>query len=490
MTELCFLFGSVRAERACDVAAFLAELPHLCRGSLTECDVGVRSSGDMCACVARIRGTVPEAVQARLRYWAWRIGGSSCTSAAGAPPGQDPDSARAIFRCCDLVLQHVAPGRMASSTHRLLVGIGVIDPDLHPETLSLRVSLGPDGGGLSFDRRRLALFIPSPLSPPLGDEVALYLHHPDRPALRGEAAVTALRAAGDEGPGSPAGFVAGLIAPAGPVVEALEACAGPLSAANRRTAPRYTVRARARVNVCAAGESLESPSATVARLTYARPTDFADDYVENLSQGGAFVRTTEHLPPGTHVRIDVELPGGTTVAAPGVVAYRTPRGVGVRFKLDEAGEAAIADALVHVTSRRRRALIVDDDVLARRMLGDALASHGFEVFAAADGSDGLRVLTEELLGLDLLLTDLRMPGLDGENLLNLVRGPGGEKDLAVVVVSGNVDASVRQRLLAAGADAVLPKGDGIDAVADAAVEVVLRREGEDSAPAGRIVRSA
>ena len=51
---------------------------------------------------------------------------------------------------------------------------------------------------------------------------------------------------------------------------------------NSRIAPRYTVNAPVKV------QAEEGPT---ARLEYANPEEFADDYVENLSQGGAFVRT-------------------------------------------------------------------------------------------------------------------------------------------------------------------------------------------------------
>jgi uncharacterized protein (TIGR02266 family) len=302
--------------------------------------------------------------------------------------------------------------------------------------------------------------------------------------------VTATRAAGEVGPGSPAGFVLGLAALDESLTEALDAHAGPLSSADRRRAPRYTVRARAKVSPRADASAGADAPARIARLTYSTLADFAEDYVENLSQGGAFVRTDDRLPAGTQVQLDLELPGGEVVTAPAVVVYGNDRGVGVRFELDDAGEATIGDALMHVTARRRRALVVDDDLLGRRMLGDALAERGFEVFAAADATDGLRSLIEQLLGLDLLVTDLRMPGLDGEQLLKVVRGPGGERDLAVVVVSGDVDAAVEQRLLAAGADAVLAKGQGGVAIADAAEKAVLRKRRPSAKPAPGLARSA
>lgn len=116
-------------------------------------------------------------------------------------------------------------------------------------------------------------------------------------------------------------------------------------------------------------------------------------------------------------------------------------------------------------ARARRALIVDDDALARRFLEDLLGVHGFAVRSAADGLAGLRALAEEVLELDVVVTDVLMPGLDGEQLIQRIRVAGGEQDLGIVVVTaGPADA---HRLRAMGADAVVAKADGIDAIVDA-----------------------
>jgi CheY-like chemotaxis protein len=471
MSQITFLFGDLGGERAQGVAAFASELPHLCRGTLAGCDLGIRPGG-LLVCSARFRSQVPEAVRVRLSFWAWHCGGSRWT----CPSAGDEDGITSPVAGCDPMLAGVGPSLLRCAVSSLLGRIEGAGGALGEARLVLSLALGtPEAAGLAFDRRRLALFVPSPHPLPLGDDVVLRLQLPDGEWMAAEGIVTAARAAAEDGPGSPAGFVLGLEMPEARVAEALDAQAG-LHSTNRRRAPRYTVRARAAVSMTADVE----PSG-VARLSYATPVDFAEDYVENLSQSGAFVRTTEPLLPETRVHLRLELPGGAEVAAPGVVVHRNDRGVGVRFDLDARGEAAVAHALMQVTARRRRALVVDDDLLARRMLGDALAERGFEVFAAADGVDGLRTLTDLLLGLDLLVTDLRMPGLDGEQLLRIVRDAGGEQDLAIVVVSGNADAAAEQRLLAAGADAVLAKGEGTAALANAAEGAVLQR----SSGAGR-----
>ena len=117
----------------------------------------------------------------------------------------------------------------------------------------------------------------------------------------------------------------------------------------------------------------------------------------------------------------------------------------------------------------RRALVVDDDRLARRLLGDALAEQGFEVHTAADGAEGMSKLLDLLLRLDLLVLDLCMPQLDGERLVSLIRRAGGEHDLTVVVVSGLLDAQTTARLLAAGANAALSKAAGAGEIVERAI---------------------
>ena len=125
------------------------------------------------------------------------------------------------------------------------------------------------------------------------------------------------------------------------------------------------------------------------------------------------------------------------------------------------------------TSRRPRALLLDDDPTALRLLGAALSSRGFDVRAARDGEAGLELLLDELLELDVLVIDRDLPGRGGESLLRLVREAGGETDLAVVVVTG--DAGAARRLLALGADAVVDRAQGPRAVVDAIVAAAPRR---------------
>jgi CheY-like chemotaxis protein len=97
------------------------------------------------------------------------------------------------------------------------------------------------------------------------------------------------------------------------------------------------------------------------------------------------------------------------------------------------------------------------------------------VLTAADGAAGLQTLSEELLALDLLVTDVRMPGMDGESFVRTIRRAGGEAELAIVVVSGRLEEGLEERLAAAGADAVLDKALGPELIAQAADAALERK---------------
>jgi CheY-like chemotaxis protein len=136
-----------------------------------------------------------------------------------------------------------------------------------------------------------------------------------------------------------------------------------------------------------------------------------------------------------------------------------------------AAAAATPDLAGHAV-RRRRALVVDDDALTRHALTKILRTSGFHVRTADDGLEGLRALVDEVLDLDVVVTDVRMPGIGGEELIRRIREAGGEKDLGIVVVTGA--ALDEARLCALGADAVVGKTAGVDAIV-AAVDLAALR---------------
>ncbi|MEC8990826.1 MAG: response regulator [Candidatus Latescibacterota bacterium] len=85
-----------------------------------------------------------------------------------------------------------------------------------------------------------------------------------------------------------------------------------------------------------------------------------------------------------------------------------------------------------------RALVVDDELEFRKLLKDALPS--FDVLEAADGAEALEMVGEEKL--DLVITDIRMPEMDGFQLLEALRAQ--YPDLPVLATSGYIDEEEAQ----------------------------------------------
>jgi len=82
----------------------------------------------------------------------------------------------------------------------------------------------------------------------------------------------------------------------------------------------------------------------------------------------------------------------------------------------------------------RTILLVDDDVELRDVVGAMPAEPGYTVFPASDGYEALRVLVDR--SVDLLITDIKMPGLSGFELARQARLM--RPNLHVMYLSGQV----------------------------------------------------
>jgi len=466
--ELAAAFDRAVDDRLIAAERFVLTLPELFRGSLQSCDLGYRLASRFFVVVVRVEPTA--AVRGRLEFWAARAGGRFLALSTI----QDRD--RAAFYLyleeCDLKRIGVVPAALPDAVGQLVTEAGASELRKRPAPdvpVLMLDATGPGWEGVNWEPSGGKLFVPGAVTPPVGDELTVSIRLPGiHRQLNARARVASIRGPKEAVPGSPAGFTLVFGSPPQELVGALSKTVSvEVPRPQQRAAPRYPVKAPVKI------APLPPPEPSTARIEYATDQEMAADYLDNLSQGGAFVRTARPQPVGTRLTLEMQLPAGVELKAPATVAFVNASGMGVKFELDEEGQETLAGVIARISARPRRALVVDDDALVRRMLSDGLAERGFEVLSADDGQEGLRIIAEELLALDLLVTDVNMPGMDGEAFIRAIRKAGGEADLAIVAVTGRVDGALEARLESAGADAVLDKELGpalIAQAADAALE--------------------
>jgi two-component system chemotaxis sensor kinase CheA len=105
-----------------------------------------------------------------------------------------------------------------------------------------------------------------------------------------------------------------------------------------------------------------------------------------------------------------------------------------------------------------KVLVVDDQFTVRELQRSILEASGYRVETARDGREALAILAGDET-IELVVTDIQMPELDGLGLLRAIRQDAARSELPVIVVSSQSDADARRRGADAGADAYIVKQD-------------------------------
>ena len=120
-----------------------------------------------------------------------------------------------------------------------------------------------------------------------------------------------------------------------------------------------------------------------------------------------------------------------------------------------------------------RILIAEDDDIVRALLVRALGGDGHDLIETADGTTAFDALNASKGGIDLLLSDVKMPEMDG---IELALATGRyHPDTAIMLTTGHVDQRERAHDLDALVHEVISKPFSVDQITSAIREALVRR---------------
>lgn len=122
----------------------------------------------------------------------------------------------------------------------------------------------------------------------------------------------------------------------------------------------------------------------------------------------------------------------------------------------------------------KKILVVDDLEQNRRLLKDVLEHFGYQVVAAGNGEEGVKVAREELP--ELILMDMNMPVMDGYTALQVLRSDPRTRGLKVAALTAFAPGEDNRNVFAAGADGYIQKPIDIKEL-PAMVEKIMAGEG-------------
>ena len=132
-------------------------------------------------------------------------------------------------------------------------------------------------------------------------------------------------------------------------------------------------------------------------------------------------------------------------------------------------------------AEKRNILVVDDEPQITRVLKTTLSTQGYAIRIASDGDEALQVMKDWMP--DLLITDLRMPHMNGLELCRYVRA---KWSLPIIVLSVKGEEKIKVDALDAGADDYVTKPFSVNELL-ARVRAALRRASAEQQPASEVI---
>ncbi|MDB5615144.1 MAG: response regulator [Devosia sp.] len=210
-------------------------------------------------------------------------------------------------------------------------------------------------------------------------------------------------------------------------------------------------------------------------------TGMSQDVIEKIFEP---FFTTMELGKGTGLGLSTVY--GIVKQTEGYIYPVSVLGIGTTFKIflprhvpvasDLAAKTAIAAPVRDLTGHER-ILLVDDEESVRAFSAQALRATGYEVFEADGGEEALEVLEDQDFKIDLMISDVAMPEMDGPTLLKHVRET--MPHLKVIFVSGYAEESVRRDIEDDQSVEFLPKPYSLDQINSKVKEVLQRLDASD-----------
>lgn len=104
---------------------------------------------------------------------------------------------------------------------------------------------------------------------------------------------------------------------------------------------------------------------------------------------------------------------------------------------------------------KQKILVVDDSPTIRKFISIALKIKGYDIILAADGMEALELLPNDKI--DLVITDLNMPNIDGFNLISRIRSNETYQNTPIIVMSNLSDSEDIERAMQLGASSYIIK---------------------------------
>ena len=118
----------------------------------------------------------------------------------------------------------------------------------------------------------------------------------------------------------------------------------------------------------------------------------------------------------------------------------------------------------------KRILVIDDDHLVVKTIGKLLKMEGYFVITSESGKEALSIIEKEEI--DLIISDIRMPGIDGLNVCKKLKTDVMTQHIKIIILSGHLDKDNIDLAFNYGADKIFSKPILYDVIEEE-IEILL-----------------